>query len=132
MPVARTPLLAVAALVLTLAVASPAAGQAVPTLGAPETQTTSAAPPPVTDTTAGSSGLKTWQELMIFGAGLALIAGIAFAILGDAKERAARLRHGRPDPQDEGPLHRRPQQSKQRARQKARAARAQRRRNRAR
>ncbi|MEA2256603.1 MAG: hypothetical protein QOG35_2648, partial [Solirubrobacteraceae bacterium] len=47
-------------------------------------------------------------------------------------ERAARLRHGRPDPLDEGPLHRRPQQSKERARQKGRAARAQRRRNRAR
>jgi hypothetical protein len=130
MPVRAKPLLAVMALVLALAVAAPAAGQQAPTLGAPETTQSTAAPPPETDTNGGNGGLKTWQEVLIFCAGLALLAGIAFAIVGDARDRAARLgRRGR-EPETAGAPHKHRQQAKQRARARARAARAQRRKNR--
>ena len=130
MPVAAKPLLATLALGLVLIAAAPAAGQQAPTLGAPPSQTTTAAPPPTTTST-GNGGLETWQELLIFGAGLALILGIAFAILGDARERAAKLHHGRPEAATAGPTtHKHRQQSKERARAKGRAARRSRRRNR--
>jgi hypothetical protein len=131
MPVRMKPLLAVASLVLALAAASPAAGQQAPTLGAPETTQSTAAPPPETDTT-GNGGLKTWQEVLIFCAGLVLLMGIGLAIVGDARERAARLtRRGR-EPETAGAAapHKHRQQAKQRARAKARQARAQRRKNR--
>jgi hypothetical protein len=118
--------LAVTALVLTLA--SPAAAQQVPTLGAPpapnvtvQQQTTS---------TSGNGGLKTWQEALIFAAGIILISGIAIAILADSREKARAIRHGGPatDP-GTGP-HKHKQRSKQQARQKGKAQRAARRRNR--
>jgi hypothetical protein len=128
MPVRLKPLLALAVVLAALA-AAPASAQQSPSLGAPDTQTETAAPVD-SSTTSGSGGLKTWQELLIFGAGLALIAGIAFAILGDAKERAARLRHGRPEPATTGATHKHRAQAKQRQRARAKAARAQRRRNR--
>ena len=129
MAVRSKPLLALAALVLAVAFAAPAGAQQTPTLGAPETQSDTAAPP---DTTAssGGGGLKTWQEVLIFGAGLVLLAGIGFAIVGDARERARRLsRHGT-TPETAGAPHKHSQQAKQRARAKARQARAQRRKNR--
>jgi hypothetical protein len=125
------PLLAIAVLVLALAAAAPAAGQQAPTLGAPETTESSAAPPPDTETD-GNGGLKTWQEVLIFCAGLVLLAGIGFTIVGDARDRAARLtRRGRePETAGAGAPHKHRQQAKQRARAKARAAKAQRRKNR--
>jgi uncharacterized Zn-binding protein involved in type VI secretion len=131
MPVRTKPLLALAALILVLAAAAPAVAQQAPTLGAPDTQTETTVAPE-TDTTAGNGGLKTWQEILIFGAGLVLIAGIAVAILGDAKERAARLTRGRGSAETAtaGATHRHRQQAKQRARARARAAKAQRRKNR--
>jgi hypothetical protein len=131
MSVRFKPLVAVVALVLALAAASPAAAQQAPTLGAPETPQTTAAPPPETDTN-GNGGLKTWQEVLIFSAGLVLLAGIGFAIVGDARERAARLtRRGRePETAGAGVPHKHRQQAKQRARAKSRAAKAQRRKNR--
>ena len=109
-----------------------AAAQQAPTLGAPETTETAAPPPAETSTTCGNGGLKTWQEILIFGAGLVLLMGIGFAIVGDARDRAARLgRHaGRAETADAGVPHKHRQQSKQRARAKARAAKAQRRKNR--
>jgi hypothetical protein len=129
MAVRLKPLLALAALVLALALAASAGAQETPTLGAPETQT-DAAPPPEDTTTAGGGGLKTWQEALIFGAGLILLAGIGFAIVGDARDRARRLsRHGT-TPETAGVPHKHSQQAKQRARAKARRARAQRRKNR--
>ena len=129
MPVRMKPLLALGALVLVCAAPAPAPAQQAPTLGAPET-TTAAPPPPETSTTAGSGGLKTWQEVLIFCAGLVLLAGIGFAIVGDARDRAARLtRRGR-EPETAGAPHKHRQQAKQRARAKARQARAQRRKNR--
>jgi hypothetical protein len=131
LPVRPKPLLALGALAVVFALAAPAAAQQTPTLGAPETQTTTTVPPD-TSTTTGNGGLRPWQEVLIFAAGLVLIAGIAIAILGDARERASRLRHGGTGPEDDATRHRRSQQAKQRARAKARAAKAQRRRNRAR
>ena len=132
MPVRFSPLLALGALVLALSLAAPVAAQNAPTLGAPETQTDTA-PPPDTTSTSGGGGLKTWQEVLIFGAGLTLLAGIAFAIVGDARDRARRLsRHGT-TPETAGAAgapHKHSQQAKQRARAKARQARAQRRKNR--
>jgi hypothetical protein len=130
MAVRLKPLLALAVLVLALALAAPAGAQQTPTLGAPDTQTETAAPPPDDTSTTGGGGLKTWQEVLIFGAGLILLAGIGFAIVGDARDRARRLsRHGT-TPETAGVPHKHSQQAKQRARAKARQARAQRRKNR--
>ena len=132
MAVRLKPLLALAALVLALVLATPAGAQQTPTLGAPETQTDTAAPPDTTSTT-GNGGLKTWQEVLIFGAGVILLGGIGFAIVGDARDRTRRMsRHGASaDPTGHALIpHKHSQQAKQRARAKARAAKAQRRKNR--
>ena len=114
---------------LALAVAAPAGAQQAPTLGAPPTPSVTAQPVQST-TGAGNGGLKTWQEFLIFAAGIILIGGIAVAILTDSRERAAKIRHGAPitDP-GEAP-HRHKQRSKQQARAKAKAAKAARRKNR--
>lgn len=121
------PRIAAAATAAALALAAPAGAQQAPTLGAPAT--TDQAPAVTQVSTSGSSGgLATWQEALIFAAGLILVAGIAFAILGDARERAGRIRGPATDPSEAG--HRHKQASKQRARSKAKAARRQRRRNR--
>ncbi len=116
-------------LLASLALLAPAAeAQQAPALGAP---TTTQSAPVVTNDSSDNGGLATWQELLIFGAGLALLAGIGFAIVGDARERTRR-RHGRgaaPAAAGLGP-HRRGREAKQRSRARARAARAQRRRNR--
>jgi hypothetical protein len=121
---------AVTALLLALALAGPAAAQQAPELGAPSSEET-ATQAPATTTGQSEGGLATWQEALIFAAGLILLGGIAFAIVADARQRA-----GGDD--GRGPLaetaggggHRHKQQSKQRSRAKAKAARAQRRRNR--
>jgi hypothetical protein len=122
---ARNPsLAALAAVVVVLALAPAAHAQQAPTLGAP-TQTA----PPVTTTTAASDrGLKTWQELLIFGAGIVLLGGIAIAIIGDARDRAPTADR-RAVTEPAGPKRHR-QRDKDRAREKARTARAQRKRNR--
>jgi hypothetical protein len=130
MPARFKPLLAATALVVALAAASPAAGQQAPTLGAPETTPSTAAAPADTSESGNGGGLKTWQEVLIFCAGLVLLAGIGFAIVGDARERAGRLtRRGR-EPEAAGVPHKHRQQAKQRARARSRAAKAQRRKNR--
>ena len=131
MPVRFRPLLALGALVLALTFAAPVAAQNAPTLGAPETQTDTAAPPPET-TSAGDGGLKTWQQVLIFAAGLILLGGIGFAIVGDARERTRRMsRHGTsPETAGASVRHKHSQAAKQRARAKARQARKQRRKNR--
>jgi hypothetical protein len=129
MPVRFKPLLALLALVSALALAVPAAAQQTPTLGAPETQTQTAAPPPET-TDSGGGGLKTWQEVLIFSAGVILLAGIGFAIVGDARERTRKFSHHTGEEVAAGVPHKHSQRAKQRARAKARAAKAQRRKNR--
>lgn len=78
---------------------------------------------------ADNGGLETWQEALIFGAGVILLAGIGWAIVSDARSRA---------PVQEGETHRlggrgkprRSEREKQRARARAKAARAQRKRSR--
>ncbi len=80
---------------LALAVAAPAGAQQAPTLGAPPTPSVTAQPVQST-TGAGNGGLKTWQEALIFAAGIILIGGIAVAILTDSRERAAKIRHAAP------------------------------------
>jgi hypothetical protein len=121
--------IAVAALVLALA--APARAQQAPTLGAPPTPNTTAQTTQ-SSTSGGGGGLKTWQEALIFAAGIILIGGITIAILADARERSRAIGHG--DPLTEGgpapDRHRHRQRSKQQARAKAKAARAQRRKNR--
>jgi hypothetical protein len=131
MPVRLKPLLALLALAIALACAAPAVAQEAPTLGGETTQTQAAAPPDTTDSGNGG-GLKTWQEVLIFAAGLILLAGIGFAIVGDARDRARRLsRHGDGEAATAGGVpHKHRAQSKQRARAKGRAAKAQRRKNR--
>ena len=129
MPVRFRPLLALGALVIALSLAAPVAAQNAPTLGAPETQSDTAAPPPET-TSAGGGGLKTWQEVLIFGAGLILLGGIGFAIVGDARERTRKFSHHTGAEVAAGVPHKHSQAAKQRARAKARQARKQRRKNR--
>jgi hypothetical protein len=114
MPVRFRPLLALGALVLALTLAAPVAAQN--------------APPETTDS--GNGGLKTWQQVLIFAAGLILLAGIGFAIVGDARERTRKFSHHTGEEVAAGVPHKRSQAAKQRARAKARQARAQRRKNR--
>src|SRR3954464_191177 len=87
-------LIAVPALVLALA--GPASAQQAPTLGAPPTPnvTVNSGPSTTLGSTTGNGGLKTWQEALIFAAGIIPIPGIAFAIRAASRERAARLGHG--------------------------------------
>jgi hypothetical protein len=120
--------IAVTALVLALS-AAPSGAQQAPTLGAPPAPDVTAQPQPTSSST-GGGGLKTWQEALIFAAGIILIGGIAVAILSDSRERARRAGHGRPATEPGQAPHRHKQRSKQQARAKAKAARAQRRRNR--
>jgi hypothetical protein len=122
-------LIAVPALVLALA--TPASAQQAPTLGAPPTPNVTVNSGPSTSLgSTDNGGLETWQEALIFAAGIILIGGIAVAILADSRERAGRLGHGRAvtDPGDAP--HRHKQRSKQDSRAKGKAQRAARRRNR--
>lgn len=117
---------------LTPALLAPAGARAqrAPTLGAPTPQERAPAP---ARTSSSGGGLETWQEILIFGAGLALLGGIAFAILGDARERvgATRRRAATSGSRQTDELpHQHKQRSKERARAKTKAARRQRRRNR--
>jgi hypothetical protein len=121
---------AMAAILLALALSAPASAQQAPTLGAPSTeQTTTQAPVTTTDDSGG--GLATWQQALIFAAGLILLGGIAFAIVADARQRTGGDERRGPVAETAGAGgHRHEQAGKQRARSKAKAARAQRRRNR--
>jgi hypothetical protein len=117
---------------LAVAFAAPAGAQQAPTLGAPATPnvTVNTGASTTVDSGGGGGGLKTWQEVLIFAAGIILIAGIAVAILADSRERAARLGHGRAVTEPGEAPHRHKQRSKQQARAKGKAQRAARRRNR--
>ncbi len=92
------------------------------------------APAPVQTTASGgdttdSGGLKTWQEVLIFGAGVLLIAGIGWGIVHDARS-VAPVREGEVLGGDAATRPRRSERAKRQARARAKAARAQRRRNR--
>jgi hypothetical protein len=127
-------LLALAAVLVALCAPAAAYAQSAPSLGAPEPEET--APAPVTTDDPTDDGLETWQQVLIFAAGIVLLGGIAAAIMSDARRRApARGARGRAPTRDGAdvpgePGHRHRQATKQRARQRARAARAARRRNR--
>jgi hypothetical protein len=123
----------IAVLALVMALAGPASAQQAPTLGAPPTPnvTVNSGPSASLGSTTGNGGLKTWQEVLIFAAGIILIGGIAVAILADSRERAGRLGHGRAAVTEPGEApHRHKQRSKQQARAKGKQQRAARRRNR--
>jgi hypothetical protein len=81
----------------------------------------------------GGDGLKGWQELLIFGAGFILLAGIAWAIVSDARSKAPVKDSELAHPGMGGPVKaNRSQKQRERARAKAKVARAQRKRNRGR
>ncbi len=120
---------AIAATACVLALAAPAGAQQAPTLGAPPTPDVTVQTVQTT-TSSGGGGLATWQEVLIFAAGIILIGGIAVAILSDSRERAAKLRHGGPVTEPGEAPHRHKQRSKQQARAKVKAQKAARRRNR--
>ena len=128
MPSAPRSLLAVLAALAALALPAGALAQSAPSLGAPEPEETTPAPITADPT---DDGLETWQQALILSAGVVLLAGISIAIIGDARHRAGR--DGRPtlSAEEQRDASRHGQQAaKQRARQKTRAARAARKRNR--
>lgn len=119
-------LVALLAIVLSLAAVPAAFGQsafgplpqAVPET-TPTTATTTANP--------NSEGLKRWQEILIFMGGVGLIAGIAYAILSDARKAAP---VSEAELAGHGPAAgARKAQDKTKARARAKAARAARKRN---
>jgi hypothetical protein len=129
--VLRRPL-AIAALLCVLAPPAAALAQQNPFAPLPQPQE-----PQQTTTTSGSTsssagdsgGLKNWQEILIFMGGVALIAGIGYAIVTDAR-RNAPLKEG-----EEGHIGERARfvpkaRTKPVRRAKARQARAARKRNR--
>lgn len=126
--------IACAAVALCLLLCSPAVAQVGNGLTLGETQTQTDAAAPADTSTSGGGGLETWQEILIFAAGIVLVGGIALAILGDARERARRLdRHataGGPSTTGAADRHRTSQEAKRQARARARRAKAARKRNR--
>lgn len=128
----RRPTAILAVLLLAAALAMPAAALAQsPFLPLPQGAQPTVQQPAVTTSTSGGGGLKTWQEVLIFAAGIVLIAGIAMAILGDARRRApVATRATEDDPVRRAELAQQRRRAKQHARRRARHARAQRKRNR--
>ena len=126
------------ALALVLALAAPALGDhQAPGAGFPNQLPAPAPTPPETVVAApgaaGDDGLSKWQELLILGGGLLLLAGIAYAIVSDARRRAPVKEGAEAHPGLDGPVKRnRSQKQRERARAKAKVARAQRKRNRSR
>lgn len=129
MPSVPRSLLAVLVALAALALPTAALGQSAPELGAPEPEETT--PAPVTTDSTDDDGLETWQQALIFAAGVVLLAGISVAIIGDARHRARRGGRQVLTPEEQRDVSRHGRQAaKQRSRQKARAARAARKRNR--
>jgi hypothetical protein len=78
-------------LLAALAVPAGAFAQSSPFAPLPPAQTAAPDTGPVQTTSSsdtGGSGLKSWQEILIFGAGGVLLLGIAWAIVSDAREAA--------------------------------------------
>jgi hypothetical protein len=82
----------VSLLVVVLALAAPAGAlaQSDPFSPLPPAQT-APTPTPVAPTSSGDDdgGLKGWQEILIIAAGVCLLLGIGWAIVGDARSRLA-------------------------------------------
>lgn len=124
----RTPATVLACLALLAAPA--AAGAQSPFTPLPQGQTTPtdvtvAAPAANSD----SEGLKTWQEFLIFGAGLVLLLGIGYAIVSDARNRAPLTEGEAAHGLGSGERPNRSRKQRDRARAKAKVGRAQRKRN---
>lgn len=128
----RRPTALLALLTVTLALAAPAAAVAQsPFLPLPQGGQPTIQQQPVTTSSSSGGGLKTWQEVLIFAAGIVLIAGIAVAILADARHRApAGSRAAEEDPARRAELAHQRRRAKRQARRRQKLARAQRRRNR--
>ena len=77
-----------------------------------------------------SDGLQTWQAILIVLGGLALLLGIAFAIMRDARARAPVDEAAEEEPQRVRDKHAAAREAKRRQRKKDKAARAQRKNNR--
>ena len=127
MPSAPRSLLAVLVALAVLVLPAATLAQSAPELGAPEPEETT--PAPVTDDPT-DDGLETWQQALIFAAGVVLLGGISVAIIGDARHRAGRDGPALTAEEQRDASRHGQQAAKQRARQKARAARAARKRNR--
>jgi hypothetical protein len=83
---------------------------------------------PSNSSSGDGGGLKTWQEVLMFGGGIALIAGIGMIIVRDARQSAP-VKAGGPEGAG-GASRRSREKARERARAQAKAARRQRRRNR--
>lgn len=122
-------LTAVAAMLAVLVASAEAYAQGGAFGPLPQANTTPTTTTVSATTTGSQGGLKTWQEILLFIGGVALIGGISYGILSDAKRAA-------PVTAEEGAGHAmtaagaRKAQSKDQARKRAKAARAARKRNR--
>ena len=121
------------ALLAVLALPAGAAAQfepVSPSSPAPQpTQTVVASPNSSDD----GGGLQRWQELLLFAGGLALLAGIGFAIVDDARRHApVGEDEGRPGAHEAGVSGSHKPRDKARAKQQRKRARAARKRNAAR
>lgn len=95
-----------------------------------QTDTSTVATTSTATTTTGNGGLKRWQELLIFAAGVALLAGIGFAIVGDARKLAPVSESDRAGAHTASAGTARKSHDKAKARQKAKRARQARKKNR--
>jgi hypothetical protein len=122
------PLLAALALLAAPAVATAQSPFApLPQAAPPE------APTVVVSNNGSGDGLQTWQELLIFGAGLILLVGIGWAIAADARTKAPVTDREMAHPGMGGATKtNRSAKQKERARAKAKLGRQQRKRNRGR
>jgi len=119
----------IALLAVVVALAAPPAAFGQGAFG-PLPQATTAAPPTTasSSSTVDNGGLRTWQEILIFLGGVGLIAGIAWAILSDAR-KAAPMTEAEYAGHGAGAGGRKAQ-TKAKGRKRAKAAKAARRRNR--
>lgn len=79
----------------------------------------------------GGDGLDTWQQILIFGAGVILLTGIAYAIVSDARSKAP-VKGSEAGHPGVTVKRNRSQKQRERERAKAKSGRAQRKRNRSR
>jgi hypothetical protein len=117
---------------LALAVAGPsvAGAQTDPFGGLPPAQQETTTVDTTTTTTADDGGLERWQEVLIFFAGVALLTGIAVAIVGDARKNAPVTADEAAGAHRHGTGGARKAQDKAKARKKAKAQRQARKHNR--
>jgi hypothetical protein len=126
--VRRVPIVLVV-LLLSLAPCSVAAAQLGPQAPSPLTQEPPPPPPTVNPDATKSGGLSTLQLVLIFGSAMAVLAGIAWIILRDA-HRAAPVEQAPATPATKKLSAHERERIERKRRDKAKAARQQRKRNR--